>query len=205
MEYTAMNKNMHHRFVLLFSAFALASCATGSSYAPKPVPAGYLYEGGYINVRVPNSDGWHLVNYSPAGMEFARRGAEPGESFAAQVLMFPLQGTKNSDEFLSVIKKGFEKDTDLARFEVIESNFKYTDKRGYPCVVVSYVTKDKQAQTSPTRREVLTLQAKSLYCRHPVRQETGFSIIYSHRGKTEYSNLSAESNDFINSVQVPAH
>lgn len=205
MEYTTMHNKMHHRTVLLFAALALASCATGPSYAPKPVPAGYLYEGGYINVRVPNSNGWHLVSSSPAGMEFARSGAEPDESFAAQVLMFPLQETKDSDEFLSLIKKGFERDTDLARFDVIAANFKYTDKRGYPCVAVSYVTKDKQAQTSPTRREVLTLQAESLYCRHSVRQETGFSIIYSRRGKAEYSHFHAEANDFISGVRVPAH
>jgi len=200
-----MNKPNYRLSLLLLVSFALISCATGPRHAPKPVAAGYLYEGGYINVRVPNSDGWYIVNSSPAGMEFARSGNEANESFAAQVLMFPLEETNDNSEFLALIKKGFEKDTDPTRFEVIESDFKYTEIRGYSCVNLNYVTKDKRAQTSPTRREVLLLQAESLYCRHPVRQDTGFSIIYSHRGASMYSNFVSEAQEFINGVQVPGH
>ncbi len=196
-------KNKYQSAVLLLLSLALVSCATGPARTPKPVPAGYLYEGGYINVRVPNSDGWHLVTSSSAGMEFARSGGEPGESFAAQVFMFPLEETRNSNEFLSLIKEGFEKDTDPKRYEMIESDIKYSEDRGYPCARLNYVTKDKQAQTSPTSREVLILQAESLYCRHPIRKNTGFSIIYSHRGKSTYSNIREEAQDFISGVQVP--
>jgi len=200
-----MKNKKHLRSVVMFLSVLLASCATGPSRAPKPVPAGYLYEGGYINIRAPNSEGWHLVNSSPAGMEFARSGTEQGESFAAQVLMFPLENTKDSNELLSLIKNGFEKDSDSARYEMIDSSFKYSEERDYSCVKVNFVTKDKQAQTSPTRREELLLQAESLYCRHPVRQESGFSISYSHRGKSLYPNLNAEAKDFISGVQVPEH
>ncbi|MDO8596875.1 MAG: hypothetical protein Q7R45_09650, partial [Sulfuricaulis sp.] len=67
------------------------------------------------------------------------------------------------------------------------------------------VVEDKQAQTSPSSREKLLLQSKSLYCRHPVRQETGFSIMYSHRGRALYPNLNSEAKDFIDGVQVPGH
>ena len=77
--------------------------------------------------------------------------------------------------------------------------------RGYPCVELNYVTKDKQAQTSPTRRERLLLQAESLYCRHPVRKNTGFSITYSHRGASLFSGFEAEAKGFVNGIQVPGH
>ncbi len=167
--------------------------------------AGFLYEGSYINVRAPDSEGWHLVSSSPAGMEFARSGAEQGESFGAQLLMFPLAPTNGKEEFVSVIKQSFENDFHAGRYEAIDSEFKYSEDRDYPCVEVAYVVKDTQAQTSPSRREVLLLQAKSLYCRHPVRQDTGFSIIYSHRGKSLYSNLAEEAQGFIEGVQVPNH
>lgn len=196
--------NITNKFILLlFASFTLASCATAPSQAPKPVAAGYLYKGGYINVRVPNSDGWHLVSSSPAGMEFARSGAEQGESFGAQVLMFPLPETKTEEEFVALIKRGFEADTDSARFSIVESDFRYSGERSYPCVRVSSVIEDKQAKTSPSRSEKLLLQSRSLYCRHPVRQSTGFAIIYSHRGRTQYETMAAEATDFIGGVQVP--
>ena len=190
---------------MLILLFVLVSCATVPMHLPQPVPAGYLYEGGYINIRVPNSDGWHLVSSSPAGMEFGRKGNEPNESFVAYVLKFPLEETQDKNEFLSLIKKGFEADTDPVRFAVVESDFEYTEKRGYSCVNVNYVAKDKQAKTSSTHREVLLLQAGSLYCRHPVRQNTGFSIIYSHRGKSLYSDFDSKAQGFIDGVQVPGH
>ncbi len=196
--------NITNKFILLlFVSFTLVSCATVPSQAPKPVPAGYLYKGGYINVRVPNSDGWHLVSSSPAGMEFARSGAELGESFGAQVLMFPLPETKSEEKFVTLIKRSFESDTDSARFSIVKSDFQYSGERGYPCVRVSSVVVDKQAKTSPSHSEKLLLQSRSLYCRHPVRRGTGFAIIYSHRGKTQYENLSTEATDFIGGVQVP--
>jgi hypothetical protein len=200
-----MKKNIYQHILLFLLSFALASCATGPSHEPKPVPAGYLYEGRYINVRVPNSNGWHIVSSSPAGMEFARSGAEQGESFGAQVLMFPLAKTQSEGEFVTLIQKAIEADTDSRRFSVIESDFQYSKERRYPCVSVESVVEDKQAQISPTQRQKLLLQSNSLYCRHPVRQETGFSIVYSHRGKAKYSNMNAESEDFISGVQVPGH
>ncbi len=186
--------------------FALSSCVTtGPSRSFQPVPAGYLYEGGYINVRAPNSDGWHLLRSNSSGMEFARSGTGAGESFGAQVLMFPLANAHENDEFVALIKEGFEADTDSERFTVVESVFKYSDQRGYPCVSAISLVKDKQAKTSPTQEAELLLQSQSLYCRHPVRQETGFSIIYSYRGHSLYPSMDAEANDFISGVQVPEH
>jgi len=200
-----MNNNKYQRILLLFLTIAITSCATAPSREPKPVTAGFLYEGSYINVRAPDSEGWNLVSSSPAGMEFARSGAEQGESFGAQLLMFPLAQTNGKEEFVSVIKQSFENDFQAGRYEAIDSEFEYSEGRDYPCVEVAYVVKDTQAQTSPSRHEVLFLQAKSLYCRHPVRQDTGFSIIYSHRGKSLYSNLAEEAQGFIEGVQVPNH
>ena len=201
-----MNKKQTYRFTLLLVlSFVLTSCVTVSSRAPKPVPAGYMYKGSYIDIKVPNSNGWHLVSSSPAGMEFARSGGNPGESFAAQVLMFPLVETQSEDEFVALVKDGFKTDTNSERFSTIKSDFQYSTQRNYPCVSVENLVEDKQAQTSPSSKDKLLLQSKSLYCRHPVRQDSGFAIIYSFRGKAIYSSLNAEANDYIDSVQVPDH
>jgi len=198
-----MDKISSQRILQFIFILALASCATGPSRPPKPVLAGQLYEGSYINVRAPASDGWYLASSSSGGMEFGRRGAEQGETFAAQVLMFPLPQTQSEEDFVTLLKKGFEADTNSERFSVLELDFRYSGERSYPCVSVSSVVEDKKAQTSPNRREKLVLQSLALYCRHPVRQETGFGIIYSHRGKTIYSKLTAEAEDFARGVQIP--
>ena len=198
-----MNKNQFQIPLLLFVSLTLTACAPGPSHPPKPVPAGYSYTGSYINIRAPNSHGWHRLGSTPAVMAFARNGTEPSESYAASVAVSFLEETADSDEFVELMKKKTEEGTDPSRFETIELDFEYSEERGYPCVIVNFVTQDKKARTSLIRREVLLLQGKSLYCRHPERQETGFSIHYSYRGKTVYSNLNDEANDFINGVQVP--
>ena len=198
-----MNKNQFQITVLLFVSLALTACAPGLSHPPEPVPAGYLYTGSHINIRAPNSHGWHRIESNPAVMAFARNGTEPGESYVAFVAVSPLEETADSDEFVELVKKKTEEGTDSARFETIELDFEYSEERGYPCVIVKIVARDKKARTSLLRQEVLLLQDKSLYCRHPMRQETGFAITYSYRGKTVYSNLNDEANDFINGVQVP--
>lgn len=200
-----MRNNKRRNYWLLFILPLLASCAANPARVSSPLPAGYLYEGDYVNIRVPNSEGWYLVNSSPSGMGFARYGDEEGETFAAQVILFPLKKTKDGKAFLSLIKQGLEGDTDSSRFEMVKSEYEYTETRGYPCVKVAFVTKDNEAKTAPTKQEKLLLQANSLYCRHPVRKSTGFSIMYSHRGKSLYPNLEAEAKDFISGVQVPGH
>ena len=169
------------------------------------LPAGLLYKGDYINIRSPNSDGWTLQDSSTAGMVFAKSGAEPNETFAAQVGMFPLAPTNNKEEFVSLIQQGADSDTDNERFDIIESEFNYSEERSYPCVEASAILEDKQAWTSSTTQEVLLLQMKSLFCRHPVRDDTGFAIIYSHRGESLYPNLNAEAQAFFNGVQVPGY
>ncbi len=198
-----MNRLKKFQILVILVSFTAASCVTQPARAPIPVPAGKFYEGSYINVKAPNSDGWNLVSASPKGMEFARSGKKSNESFGAQVLMFNLQKTNSEDEFLSLIKQSVESDTDRSRFEIIDMDFEYTDSRGYPCVKVVSIVKDKNAQISPTSTEVLTLQSESLYCRHPIRQETGFAIIYSYRGGERHQNFNAEAKQFIAGVQVP--
>jgi len=50
----------------------------------------------------------------------------------------------------------------------------------------------------------LLLETYSLYCRHPVRTNTGFAAIYSYRGRSRYPNLDKEAEDFIQGIQVPS-
>jgi hypothetical protein len=190
------------RFGTLTSALALLSWHVFSQDF-KPVSPGEEFKGGYINIRAPNSDGWRLARSSRNGMEFAKPAQAPGENLSAQVLMFGLEPTQTPDEFVALIKRGIGADTDGNRFNVIKSTNEYAAERGYPCVRYSASVQDKEAQTSPTTKEVLLLETEALYCRHPIRATTGFAAIYSHRGRASYPMLKDEADEFIKGIQVP--
>lgn len=192
---------MCHRSKILCCALVLASFDVLSQRF-QPVAAGQEFNGSYINVRVPNSAGWQLVRSGGNGMEFAKPTGR-GESLSAQVLMFGLASTKTPEDFVALIKSGIAQDTNSNRFDVLHSTTEYSSERGYPCVRYSAAVRDKEAQTSPRRKEVLLLETEALYCRHPVRDTTGFAAIYSHRGRASYSPLKPEAGDFINGIQVP--
>lgn len=182
-------------FLVLQGFVVKAQAQSGKTVAP-----GQSFSGGYISIAAPNSDGWQLVQSSGSGMAFAKRGQAANESFGAQVLMFNLAPTDTPQEFEALIKMSAAKDTDSSRFDVQKMKFEYSNERSYPCVRYQSVVQDKAPQGL---KDTLLLQSDGLYCRHPVRQETGFAIIYSHRGESLYADAPAEAESFIQSVQVP--
>lgn len=184
-------------FTLLFTATASAASK------PEPVPPGRLYSGHYVNIHAPDSQGWYLEGSSGVSMEFARKGAKQGERYGAQVLIFPLPKAKSKKEFISLIKERFKAHSE--RFSILKSDFRYSDQRSYPCVRISALLEYKKAQTSLNHGKKPLLQFICLYCRHPVRQKTGFAIIYSHRGKSLDPDLKAEARSFADGVRVPRH
>lgn len=196
---STMHRKLFRLAAVLF--LGLQPCAReAQAQNGNPVAPGQAFSGGYINIKAPNADGWWLIQSSGAGMGFAKRGLEANESFGAQVLMFRLAPTDTPEEFEALIKVSAAKDTDPSRFDVQQMHFKYSNERGYPCVRHSSVVKDKAPQGL---NNPLLLESVGLYCRHPVRQETGFAIIYSHRGESLYANSRVEAESFIQSVQVP--
>ena len=193
----------HQLVSLAFSVLLLSSCAAPSRQFPTVAP-GQLFEGGYINVKAPNSQGWRMAESSTTGMAFGKAGRAQGETLAAQLLMFELQPTQTSEQFVALMKEGLQKDTDPIRFDIIESSSDYASERGYPCVRHHALVSDKAAQTSPATKEQLLLETRALYCRHPVRTNTGFAAIYSHRGRSRYPSLAEEAQDFLQGIQVPS-
>jgi len=190
-------------FLVITLLLALAACATPPLPLGKPIPPGYLYKAKFLDIRSPNDEGWYLAGAAQSGIQFTRHGDEKEETFAAQVSTFPLPEFQDADAFVNFIKRGFQADTDPERFTIIKTNIKLSGARKYLCVNVSAVIEDKQVLTSPKHHEKLMLQSISLYCRHPVNKLAGFAIIYSHRGKSLYPDLSKDANAFIAGVQVP--
>ncbi|HET7922958.1 MAG TPA: hypothetical protein VFM15_09415 [Gammaproteobacteria bacterium] len=188
-------------FITSIFIIGLQGCAgTTQSQGFVSVRPDQLFAGSYINVRAPNTDGWKLLQSSDSGMAFAKGGQAANESFGAQVLKFNLAPTKSPQEFEALIKESAERDADPSRFNVQQMSFKYSNERSYPCVRYHSVVQDKAPHGL---KGPLLLESDGLYCRHPVRQKTGFAIIYSHRGEGLYGNLRGEAESFIQGVQVP--
>jgi hypothetical protein len=118
--------------------------------------------------------------------------------------MFGLEPTRSPEQFVALIKSGIAKDTNPNRFDVLKSTEVYSTERGYPCVRYSASVRDKEAQTSRNTQEVLLIETEALYCRHPIRDTTGFAGIFSHRGRASYPPLRDEAEDFIKGIQVPS-
>lgn len=195
---------MIHRIILvLFASAILASSGCAVSPQFESVPPGKTYGGSYINITAPKSENWKLVQSSPAGMAFARRASEEGESFVASVAIFNLPETTSPEGFEELIVEQAGRDLETSRFTTSEFTHSYTEARGYPCVETHNISKDKKAQTGGGNTSTLILENYHLYCRHPVRTNTGFDIAYSHRGTSRHPNLRSEAQAFIQGVQVP--
>ena len=198
----SMNQRTGLPLALLLVVLMLSACAT-------PLLPGQPYHGsdwaGYLDVRSPNSEGWRMVQVSPRSIAFGRKGTQLEQSFAAWVMRGPLPPTQTREDMVSRLKTEMEGGLDRDRFTLLKSEYAFTDERRYPCVRSSVVREDRQAQVSAFRRETLMLREILLSCRHPVRQDTGFSISYSHRGDGEYPNLEAEAQAFFDRIQVPGY
>lgn len=188
-----------NKIALLLGIVFLAGC---QSLQPPPLIPGQLFPGSFLNIRAPNSEGWMLLDASRQGMAFARRGASSDESYTARVFLLALPESKDRDEFVAFIRKSTEENTSPERFNSIEYNYEYTDKRGYPCVRVKSLMDDTKART-PSGQKTLKLQAYTLACRHPKEQGKGFAIDFSHRGPSLDTSLDTQAEAFIEGVQVP--
>lgn len=194
---SAQMRRIHASLLLAFLFPAIGLCA------PVRVPAGKMFRGEMLDIRAPASEGWVLAESTPGGWSFAREGRGSRESYVASVLAFSLAETRNSEEFVELIKSGIEQDTSPDRFGATEATLEYTEARGYPCVKYQATTEDKGAKSSLSSRAPQKLQVYSLYCRHPKRPTLGFAIIFSHRGSELDPNLEQLGEDFAGGVQVP--
>lgn len=168
----------------------------------QPVMPKQRFPSELLEVHAPDSEGWVLAGSGRNGIAFAKRGAEPGDTYGAQVIMFELPPGINADELMDLVKKRIATTNPAPRFQEISSEYQYTEDRGYPCVNVRSSYDDKEAVT-PAGKQQLRLKVVALYCRHPVRQELGFFAAYSYRGKTVDTQIEAPASSFIGAINVP--
>jgi hypothetical protein len=184
------------------AAFALAMALAAPGANSQAVTPGQVFPTNLLTVRAPNSDGWRLVKSTARNIAFIRTGPSDDESYVAQVTLFSLLPSKDPDDFIAQIRNGFDFNLTSGQFQTLESQFEYSEARGYPCVKFAGLTEDKQAPKSWFKREHMKIQDQSLYCRYPKKPELGFEIGFSHRGAAVVQDLAAEAQSFIEGVQV---
>jgi hypothetical protein len=184
--------------VLAACAVALSVQAQSPGQAVKPKQR---FPSPLLDVHAPDSEGWVFAGAASNGISFAKRGAQAGETYAAQVILFPLRPTGNSEEFIASLKERIAEVNPAPRFQELVSEYRYGESRGYPCADVRVSYDDHEAVT-PTGKERLRLKVVALYCRHPVKQEIGFFAAYSYRGRTAEADIEGPARNFIEAIQV---
>ncbi len=163
---------------------------------PKVLPANYLFEGDYIKIHSPNSTGWSVVNKAESKVVLGKR-SDKGR-YIAEVVFFSIF-TVGKKDFFDFIQKETSKIKSDKRYTVVNSEFKETDKRGYPCVISKQLLKDKKEIGT----NLLITQIKSMYCKDPKNESIGFMIGYSFRGQEIIKNIDEQADSFIDGVQFP--
>ena len=181
---------------------AILFLGCGGASGPK-LPANYYYEGSYIDIHSPDSEGWYEAKKSTSQIVFLKDGNIPGESYVARVVFFPLENTNTKEEFLNLIKNNETENRNLERFTPIESSFQLSEQRSYLCVMAKQLSKDKMAKTSSFGTEEQFMQVKSLFCKDPKSKGRGFMVGYSFRGFAVNKSFDDEANSFIDGVQFP--
>ena len=181
---------------------SLIGSAVNAQSPGRPVTPKQLFPSSILNVYAPDSEGWVVTGAGSNGISFGKKGAKSGETYGAQVIFFEMPPTTGGEGLVGFVKNRIAAMNPPPRFQETNSNYQYTEDRGYPCVNVHMVFDDTAAVT-PTGKEQLKLQVISLYCRHPEHQQLGFFAAYSHRGKTADDQTEGAAKSFIEAINVP--
>lgn len=168
----------------------------------QPVNSKQHFPNDLLTVYSPDAEGWIVTGVGRNGISFGKRGAESGETYGAQIFVFEMPATPDSDSLVAFVKKRIAVMNPAPRFVETASRYQYVEDRGYPCVNV-HVTFDDLEAVTPAGKQKLELQVASLYCRHPVQKSLGFGIAYSHRGKTADETMDGAAKRFIEAITVP--
>jgi hypothetical protein len=178
------------------TVLTLAGCTTA-----KPLAPGQLFAGPLLNIRAPDSAGWQIVESSAGNLTFGRRDATTGNTYIALVSAFELEPFSTPAEFLAIIKTRAEQDSPPDRFRPIETDYRLTSERPYPCVRFRGTVEDLKART-PRGTAALPFHLRSLYCQHPTRPTLGTLTSYSQRGGPPDPDLDARAQSFMDGVEA---
>ncbi|HVO04061.1 MAG TPA: hypothetical protein VMT54_17820 [Candidatus Cybelea sp.] len=182
-------------------AVILSACTAPSTGPGRAVPPGYLFAGRYLDITAPNSAGWRLVSEKPDLWAFARNGSEPDETYIASVATFDLPAAISRDDFVALVRRNAERDSNPDRFKDVRS----TVELSYPCVHYQATAEDTQAKTRTGDRRPLVFEMVGLYCQDVLLRDMGFAAIYSHRGNTADPQFQKDAADFVAGIRVPGH
>jgi hypothetical protein len=155
-----------------------------------------------FTMKSPYSAGWVGLSQNAGRIAFARSGASAAESDVAAVILFQVPVGDGAEDFVTLVKKGLEKDTPSPRFEVQHASLELSQDRPYSCAKYSATSIDHGNGGLLAPKKPLHFQLLSLYCRYPGKPNLGFAISFSHRGTTTMTTFQQEAEAYIAGVQV---
>jgi hypothetical protein len=195
--------------LVLLTSLALASACSGRAVQgahavlvgekARPVSAGQLFGGQFLQVHAPASPGWVLLRESSKEITFARPGTLARETYVAMVSFFALAAMSDPGELVAHVRAARDADSPPDRFADAAASYEYSEERGYPCVKYVSSARDVKAPGG-----ALTLAERGMYCRHPKSEGTGFWVSYSQRALKPDADLVAQADSFIAGVVVPS-
>jgi len=192
-----------HSVFTVVVGLTLGGLVAGSSGAGHPTVApGQDFSNPLFTMKSPDSAGWVGLSQNAGRIAFARSGASAAESDVASVVLFQVPVGDSAADFVTLVKRGVEKDAPSPRFEVQHANLELSQDRPYTCVKYSATSIDHGSDGFLALKKPLQFQMLSLYCRHPDKPNLGLSISFSHRGMTTMTTFQQEAEAFIAGVEV---
>jgi len=141
------------------------------------LPPERLVQPGY-SLLPPNEKGWVVVRRDPGRLQLAKRGDARDTTVAIQGGLVQLPASKDSADFVQVIKDGQAKDTDPRRFKMLTHDVVALPGKGTECAKSHAVAEDRSIvrKSGPMILELL-----GMTCAHPRDPRIGVDVGYSER------------------------
>lgn len=188
-------------FRLTFSLL-LAGLITAAAHAQTPLhplKPRELFPSSLVNVHSPDGENWFVTGMADNGISFGKVGNNKFEMYGAQLILFALAPTASGDELVKLARERIAATHPLPRYQETEADYRYHEKRGYPCVSVR-VTLNDYAGYIPQVTELYRLQLAGLYCRHPAHEKLGFFAAYSRHAIDTEESIDAAAEKFFKGV-----
>jgi hypothetical protein len=135
----------------------------------------------YFTMRRPPDDGWTIMYRNSANTAFGKEGANVDETYGMIITLFTIPNFNSSDEFITFVREGREKDTDQRRFNITRDQLEYYEERQDYCVTYHFVAEDREAVKRSRNEDIMMLETVGYACRHPQNKNIGVNFDYSHR------------------------
>ena len=125
---------------------------------------------------------------SKYNLSLVKRGNSQDETYAIQITPVQLPSYANDDEFKEYVTQGFKADSTNPRFQSQSINLSIIKTHYGNCIKNTSFANDTQAIKQSNNSNYMILEMINYTCKHPVVNNLGANISYSHRYYPDYKD-----------------